>query len=401
MRFSTDSFLSKLPLAVQEFFQFLQNEGMRPCLVGGVCRDYLYTGSISNDIDLELFPKENIPDEDLLLKFEEMRKKLSRTHQLKELGLNVYQITLEGFELEFTLPRLEIFKEDDKGHRNFEPKFSSLNFEEASDRRDFTVNAIYFEVNNDKVIVHDPKGGLRDIENNILRECSKDFHKDPVRFLRAYRFKIKLGASFTNSLTKELNRMHPEKIGLFYWKYELSKTPTPWIMFEELRESYPLKFEEFSFIEKPHMLAALDEWSEIEDNLERFFQTVALDPFLPDRYKDEVLGFFELSNKKYPYLPKIDKKRLTLFVKETRQLNEEEVLAKEDFEDFFLQFRKINTLFHKEAIHYLVLKILQRLEIPKDYLKALKNSKIKQELQDVPEVLRAKIQFIRLLKGQK
>lgn len=400
MKYSPDLFLAKLPASIQNFFQIVQDEKFRPCVVGGSSRDYLYTGSLSCDIDMELFYQEDISDEDFLKKFQELRAKLSDKYELKELGLNVYQIKLDGFELEFTLPRLEIFKEE-VGHKNFEAKFSNLSFAEAAQRRDFTVNAIYFEIENGKVLLQDPLNGLRDIENNILRECSKNFHKDPVRFLRAFRFKVKLGAHFTSSLSKELNRMHPEKISLHYWKYELSKTPSPWIVFEELRELYPNQFKEFSFIEKPHMLAALDEWSEIEDNLERFFQTVALDPFLDDRYKDEILSFFELSNKKYPYLPKIDKNFLSIFVKEVKKLEETEALNLERFEMNFLQFKKISNLFNNDSIHYLVLKILQRLDVPKEYLKALKNRSTKIEMKDIDEEKRAKILFIRLLKGQK
>jgi len=61
-------------------------------------------------------------------------------------------------------------------------------------RRDFTVNALYYNIEDDTVV--DYVGGIQDIENRQLRllGIAEDrYREDPVRMLRAIRFATKLG----------------------------------------------------------------------------------------------------------------------------------------------------------------------------------------------------------------
>ncbi|HFD81103.1 MAG TPA: polynucleotide adenylyltransferase PcnB [Gammaproteobacteria bacterium] len=61
-------------------------------------------------------------------------------------------------------------------------------------RRDFTVNALYYDIRDFSVI--DYVGGLHDLESGTLRvigEPEQRFREDPVRMLRAVRFAAKLG----------------------------------------------------------------------------------------------------------------------------------------------------------------------------------------------------------------
>ena len=63
-------------------------------------------------------------------------------------------------------------------------------------RRDFTVNALYYNIEDDSIV--DYVGGFKDIKNRQLRLIGipKDrYREDPVRMLRAIRFSIKLGFS--------------------------------------------------------------------------------------------------------------------------------------------------------------------------------------------------------------
>ncbi|MGI9280113.1 MAG: polynucleotide adenylyltransferase PcnB [Endozoicomonas sp.] len=60
-------------------------------------------------------------------------------------------------------------------------------------RRDFTVNALYYDVRDYSVI--DYCGGVQDLENRTLRligDPVKRYHEDPVRMMRALRFVAKL-----------------------------------------------------------------------------------------------------------------------------------------------------------------------------------------------------------------
>ncbi|QUX97452.1 polynucleotide adenylyltransferase PcnB [Marinomonas sp. CT5] len=66
--------------------------------------------------------------------------------------------------------------------------------EEDAERRDFTFNALYYNVQD--FSIHDYCGGLKDIENKQIRiigDARQRYQEDPVRMLRAIRFAGKLG----------------------------------------------------------------------------------------------------------------------------------------------------------------------------------------------------------------
>ncbi|NLQ18040.1 polynucleotide adenylyltransferase PcnB [Marinomonas sp. M1K-6] len=68
------------------------------------------------------------------------------------------------------------------------------NIEEDAERRDFTFNALYYNVQD--FSIHDFCGGLKDIENKQIRmigDARQRYQEDPVRMLRAIRFAGKLG----------------------------------------------------------------------------------------------------------------------------------------------------------------------------------------------------------------
>jgi tRNA nucleotidyltransferase/poly(A) polymerase len=73
-------------------------------------------------------------------------------------------------------------------------------------RRDFTCDAMALDIKNIsrkdlKEYVIDPSGGLKDIENNLLRPVSKKiFSDDPVRIIRAFRLRQELGFKFSKDL---------------------------------------------------------------------------------------------------------------------------------------------------------------------------------------------------------
>ena len=54
--------------------------------------------------------------------------------------------------------------------------------EEAAFRRDFTINSMALDPMTHHLI--DPYGGLRDLEQRILRHTSEKFGEDPLRVLR-------------------------------------------------------------------------------------------------------------------------------------------------------------------------------------------------------------------------
>ena len=86
-------------------------------------------------------------------------------------------------------------------------------------RRDFTINAIYKDINGN---IYDPAGGVKDIKNKLIRfigEPEKRIKEDPLRILRAKRFAAKLGfeieqetAKAMEKLSYLLEKLNPDKI---------------------------------------------------------------------------------------------------------------------------------------------------------------------------------------------
>ena len=86
-------------------------------------------------------------------------------------------------------------------------------------RRDFTINAIYKDVNGK---IYDPANGVEDIKNKLIRfigEPEKRIKEDPLRILRAKRFAAKLGfeiepktAKAMEKLSYLLEKLNPDKI---------------------------------------------------------------------------------------------------------------------------------------------------------------------------------------------
>ncbi len=75
-------------------------------------------------------------------------------------------------------------------------------------RRDFTINAIAYDLSNEKFI--DVTGGLNDFKNKVLRHIDdKNFEEDPLRVLRAFRFYSMTGFEMTEELVKALKKYMP------------------------------------------------------------------------------------------------------------------------------------------------------------------------------------------------
>ena len=77
--------------------------------------------------------------------------------------------------------------------------------EEDAFRRDFTINSLYLNMKTMDIL--DFVGGYQDLNNKRLKsigDSSKRFREDPVRILRAIRFKAKLGLELDPELEKNI-----------------------------------------------------------------------------------------------------------------------------------------------------------------------------------------------------
>jgi len=80
--------------------------------------------------------------------------------------------------------------------------------EEDAARRDFTLNALYYDPIKEEVI--DYHGGVQDLKKRVVRmigDPEKRYREDPVRMLRALRFAAKLNATIDPATLAPITRM--------------------------------------------------------------------------------------------------------------------------------------------------------------------------------------------------
>lgn len=83
--------------------------------------------------------------------------------------------------------------------------------EEDAQRRDFTVNGLYYDIRTFAVI--DYVGGLKDLEKKIIRSIGDPnirFLEDPVRMLRAIKFSARLNFTIERATKKAIKKHHSE-----------------------------------------------------------------------------------------------------------------------------------------------------------------------------------------------
>ena len=158
-----------------------QKAGGRALLVGGAVRDALM-GVPAKDADLEVHELEPRLVEDVAGRF-------GKVHVVGK-RFAVLHLSTDCGQIEISLPRRE--SKTGPGHQGFEISADPwLGVEEASKRRDFTVNAMMQDPLTGELM--DPWGGQADLRRGLLRHVSPAFAEDPLRVLRAARFASRFG----------------------------------------------------------------------------------------------------------------------------------------------------------------------------------------------------------------
>ena len=161
----------------------VKRAGGRALLVGGCVRDELL-GLEPKDFDIECFGI-SAPD---------LQAALSDRFELDLVGISFGVIRLKHLDIDVAMPRRET--KLGLGHRAFGMEYDpTLTIEEASARRDFTVNAIYRDPLTNEIL--DPWNGRADLEKRILRHVSPHFTEDPLRVLRGMQFVARFDLSPT------------------------------------------------------------------------------------------------------------------------------------------------------------------------------------------------------------
>jgi tRNA nucleotidyltransferase (CCA-adding enzyme) len=189
------------PNDLQTLFDKLNANNIKALIIGGYVRDF-FLNLESKDIDIELYHAVSLT---------QVIKILENFGDVNCVGKSfaVIKLSYKGYELDFSLPRKD--NKTDKGHKGFVITVdNSLSFEEASRRRDFTINAMAYDVMEQKLL--DPHNGLTDLKKKILRAVDLEtFSQDPLRILRGVGFASRFLFSIEKNLFTLMHTMVEEK----------------------------------------------------------------------------------------------------------------------------------------------------------------------------------------------
>jgi len=172
-----------IPKILQIISKTLAQKGAKAIIVGGSVRDH-FLGIPAKDFDIEVYGLESIEDLEVLL------KSFGRV-ELVGKSFGVLKLFYEGEVYDFAFPRTE--KKVAKGHKGFDIFIDgNYPYEEAARRRDFTVNAMGYIIQEKRFL--DPFGGREDMQKKCLRHIdAKTFVEDPLRIYRGVQFCARFG----------------------------------------------------------------------------------------------------------------------------------------------------------------------------------------------------------------
>ncbi|MFH1830753.1 MAG: HD domain-containing protein [Pseudomonadota bacterium] len=153
----------------------IRDAGGRALVVGGVVRDKLL-GRESKDYDIEVYG----------LSLDQLESVLGGFGEVIKVGRSFGVLRVKGLDVDFSIPRRD--SKTGPGHRGFQVNLDPrLSFEEASRRRDLTINSMGWDPLSGELL--DPHGGIKDLEQRTLRATdSFSFSEDPLRGLRVAQF---------------------------------------------------------------------------------------------------------------------------------------------------------------------------------------------------------------------
>ena len=179
---------------LKELSNLYAKNGFQIYLVGGAVRDGIL------DIETKDFDfTTNASSEDSI-------KMLNKNdYKTTEIGraFGTIETTVGDYSIHITTYREDKYNKDSR-----KPEIkTSGELETDLSRRDFTVNAIAYDINNSEII--DPHGGLKDLSEGLIRTpdtADISFSDDPLRMLRACRFVSTHGFTPNNELFKAISK---------------------------------------------------------------------------------------------------------------------------------------------------------------------------------------------------
>ena len=223
-----------LPQIITTISKELKKLDAKAIIVGGAVRDH-FLELPNKDYDIEVYGLEKI---------ETLERILLRYGSVNLVGksFGILKFVYEAEEYDFSFPRRE--QKVSTGHKGFDVVCDGfMSFEEAALRRDFTINALGYDVEQEKFL--DPFGAKEDMQSKTLRHINaKTFVEDPLRVYRAIQFSARLNYSLeekTFILCREmvengfLDELPKERVYTEFTKL-LLKSKKPSVGFELMRK---------------------------------------------------------------------------------------------------------------------------------------------------------------------
>ena len=281
----------------KKILQILNSDGNNQAMfVGGCVRNFLRKEKIT-DIDIAT----TLTPNDIIKKFENSEIKVKKT------GIEHGTLTLLYDDQKYEITTLRKDVSTDGRHANVE---YTENWKQDSERRDFTINAIYLD---QKGKFFDPQDGLKDLKNNKVRfigNPNSRIKEDYLRILRFLRFSIqyknfdisqetqkaiRINLNGIKNLSKERVFSELKKIVELKNFYDLSKN-------EFLFNIFKLIFPEFLYLNRLKKLEKISKKISFIPNSEIIFTVMLLDSSNNHKY------FFHKYN-----LPNNIKKNLDIY----------------------------------------------------------------------------------------
>ena len=249
---------------LRHIFELLQEGSSKKVVVarfvGGCVRKHL-SGEKIDDIDIAT-----------ILTTDQIKEKLKNENlKIVDTGTKHGTITLisKNFKLEITTLRKDI--ETDGRHAKVE---HTDDWKQDSERRDFTINAIYLDINGK---VFDPQMGTIDLKNNNVKfigDPQKRIEEDYLRIIRYIRFRIMYGVKVetsTENVIKQnldgIKKISKERILLELFKILDLKNFLNINDSINLKEIFNLIFPEFLYLNRLAKLKKVSNFSQIQRNI--------------------------------------------------------------------------------------------------------------------------------------
>ena len=223
------------------------NKSKTAMFVGGCVRKHLLNEEI-DDIDIAT-----------TLTTDQIKKKFEGSKfEIIESGIKHGTVTLVSKKLKLELTTLR--KDIKTDGRHAEIEFTD-DWEQDSERRDFTINAIYLDINGK---IFDPQLGVKDLMNHTIKfigDPQKRIEEDYLRIIRFIRFSLEYESKIEQTTIEAIKmnldgikKISKERILSELLKILSTKSFAKMNNNKQLKEIFTLIFAEFKYLERLNKL---------------------------------------------------------------------------------------------------------------------------------------------------